>query len=86
MLSGWILHSLANGVLAEHVDPLLVLRVIRIVRALVVVRLSCFYRSRRIVEILGIVQRRIFGEVIEIVRRRRLERGSRCAVHSLLLR
>ena len=58
------------------------LRIVRVVRALVVVGLrhAVFDGLRRVFQILGIVQRRVLREVVEVVRRRRREHGGRRTV------
>ncbi len=78
-----ILDRLAHGVLAEHVDPLLMPRIVCVIRALVVIRLPCFNRRRRVVQTLGIVQRRVLCEVVEVVRRGRREHGGRASVGAI---
>ncbi len=70
---------------AKHVNPLLMLRVVRVVRALVVVGLPRFNRRRRVVQTLGVVQRRVLREVVEVVRRGRCEHCGRRAVRRLRL-
>ena len=64
---------------AKHLNPLLMLRVVRVVRALVVVGLPRFDPRRRVVRALGVVQRRVLREVVEVVRRGRCEHGGRAA-------
>ena len=68
---------------AKHLDPLLMLRVVRVVRALVVVCLLRFDRRRRVVQTLGVVQRRVLREVVEVVCRGWREHGGRAAVGAI---